>query len=157
MLKLDRSSTQAVSVENYEIRFFRSDYTHILEYLCRVSFHTTQTYIWIILRAITKGCSVLKIESMHIVTGSRNCSSSSYSLYKLLRLYAKGFVIKELPDLHCWMNLRTLQPTFLSSWCVSHVLRSVYYWLVMYWSRALNGEIAATIQILLGIVVRVQL
>ena len=41
MLKLDRSSTQAVSVENYEIRFFRSDYTHILEYLCRVSFHTT--------------------------------------------------------------------------------------------------------------------
>ena len=41
MLKLDRSSTQAVSVENYEIKFFRIDYTHILEYLCRVSFLTT--------------------------------------------------------------------------------------------------------------------
>ena len=34
------SSTQAVSVENYEIRFSKSDYTHILEYLCRVSFFT---------------------------------------------------------------------------------------------------------------------
>ena len=41
MLKLDKSSTQAISVENYEIRFSRFDYTHILEYLCRVSFLTT--------------------------------------------------------------------------------------------------------------------
>ena len=41
MLKLDRSSTQVVSVENYEIELFRSDYTHIPKYLCRVSFHTT--------------------------------------------------------------------------------------------------------------------
>ena len=41
MLKLDRSSTQVVSVGNYEIRFSRFDYTHILEYLCRVSFLIT--------------------------------------------------------------------------------------------------------------------
>ena len=41
MLKLDRSSTQAIFVENYEIRFSRPDYMHILEYLCRVSFLTT--------------------------------------------------------------------------------------------------------------------
>ena len=53
-LKLDRSldriisienycwsSTQAVSVKNYEIRNFRSDYTHIPMYLCRVSFLST--------------------------------------------------------------------------------------------------------------------
>ena len=40
MLKLDRSSTQAVSVENYEIRNSISDYTHILEYLFRISFLT---------------------------------------------------------------------------------------------------------------------
>ena len=38
MLKLDKSSTQVVFVENYEIMFFRSDYTYILKYLCRVSF-----------------------------------------------------------------------------------------------------------------------
>ena len=41
LLKLDRSSTQAVFVENYEIRFYRFDYMHILEYLCKVFFFTT--------------------------------------------------------------------------------------------------------------------
>ena len=41
LLKLDKSSTQAVSIENYVIKNSRSDYTHILEYLCRVSFLTT--------------------------------------------------------------------------------------------------------------------
>ena len=40
-LKLDKSSTQAVSVENYKIRLFKYDYTHILEYLFRLSFLTT--------------------------------------------------------------------------------------------------------------------
>ena len=38
MLKLDKSSTQAVFVKNYKIRFSKSDYTHISMYLCRVSF-----------------------------------------------------------------------------------------------------------------------
>ena len=37
MLKLDKSSIETESVENYEIRLFRVDYTHILKYLCRVS------------------------------------------------------------------------------------------------------------------------
>ena len=41
MLKLDRNSTEAEFVENYEIRFFRFDYMHILEYLCRISFLKT--------------------------------------------------------------------------------------------------------------------
>ena len=41
MLKFNRSSTQDVSVENYEIRFSKSDYMHIPMYLCRVSFLTT--------------------------------------------------------------------------------------------------------------------
>ena len=41
MLKLDKSSTQVVFVENYKIRFFRSDYTYILKYSYRVSFLTT--------------------------------------------------------------------------------------------------------------------
>ena len=39
-MKLDSSSTEAVSVENYEIRIFRSNFMHIHEYLCRVSFLT---------------------------------------------------------------------------------------------------------------------
>ena len=53
MLKFDRNSTQAVSIENYEIRFSRSDYMHILEYLCRVSFLTTLNIYKDYLRTVT--------------------------------------------------------------------------------------------------------
>ena len=41
MLKLNRFLTQAISIENYEIKLFRSEYTHIFMYLCRVFFLTT--------------------------------------------------------------------------------------------------------------------
>ena len=41
MLKLDRFSTQVVSVENYEIILLKSNYIYIPMYLCRVFFLTT--------------------------------------------------------------------------------------------------------------------
>ena len=41
MLKLDKSSTEAISIKNYEIKNSRFDYIHILKYLCRVFFLTT--------------------------------------------------------------------------------------------------------------------
>ena len=41
MLKFNESSIEAVSVENYEIRISKSDFMHIHEYLCKVSFLTT--------------------------------------------------------------------------------------------------------------------
>ena len=40
-LKLDKISTQAVSVKKYEIKFSITDYKHVFEYLCSVSFLTT--------------------------------------------------------------------------------------------------------------------
>ena len=40
-MKLNSSLIEAVSVENYEIRISRSNFMHINEYLCRVSFLTT--------------------------------------------------------------------------------------------------------------------
>ena len=98
MLKLNRSSTQAVSVENYEIRLFRSDYTHFPMYLCSVFF---LTILDIHKDYFKSGHKWLKEIYMHFVTGGRYCSSSSFSLWKLLRLYAKDFVTKELLDLHC--------------------------------------------------------
>ena len=70
----------------------------------------------------------------------QNLRSSSYSLHKLLCLCAKGFVTKELLDLHCWMNCKTLQPTSSSNWCVSHILGSVYHWLVMYWESCIKRK-----------------
>ena len=41
MLMLDNSSTEAVSIKNYEIQIFRFDFMHIHVYLCRISFLTT--------------------------------------------------------------------------------------------------------------------
>ena len=52
MMKLDSNSTKAVSIENYEIRISRSDFTHIHVYLCRVSFLTTLN----IYKDYFKGC-----------------------------------------------------------------------------------------------------
>ena len=67
MLKLDRSSTQAVSVENYEIRFSRSDYTHILEYLCKVSFLTTLDIYKDYFKCHKKGCKALQENNLGIL------------------------------------------------------------------------------------------
>ena len=58
MLKLDRILTQAISVENYEIRFSRSNYMHILKYLCRVSFLTTLDIYKDYFKSRHKGCKV---------------------------------------------------------------------------------------------------
>ena len=41
MMDLDDSSTKAIFIENYEIQIFKSDFTYIHVYLCRVSFLTT--------------------------------------------------------------------------------------------------------------------
>ena len=43
-----------VSIENYVIRIFRSDFRPMLMYLCKVSFLTTLTYIRLILEAVTR-------------------------------------------------------------------------------------------------------
>ena len=87
MLNLNRSSTQAVSVETYEIRNSRSDSRPMIVYLYRVYFLT----ILEIYKDYFKGRHAC-----------RKWQSSLFSLKKLLHLYAKGFVTKEFPDLHCW-------------------------------------------------------
>ena len=40
-MDLDSNLTKVVSIENYEIQIFRSNFTLIHVYLCRVSFLTT--------------------------------------------------------------------------------------------------------------------
>ena len=80
-----RSSTEVVSVETYKIRTFRSDFWPMLKYLYRVSFLTTLD----IYKAYFKGHHVC-----------RKCPSSLFFLNKLLHLYAKSFVTKDLPNLH---------------------------------------------------------
>ena len=136
---LDSSLTEAISIETYEIHIFRSNFTYIHVYLCRVSSLTTLDIYKDYFKGRQKWCKVIQLNAnwlcMQIVTGDKICLISSYSLWKLLRFCAKGFVTKELLDFHCLMNWRTLQPTSSSSWCVSHVRRSMHHWLVTYWGR----------------------
>ena len=119
MLKL----TQAVSVENHKIKLFRPDCMQILVYFCRVSFLT----ILDIYKDYFKGHHAC-----------RKWQSSLFSLKKLLHLYAKGFVIKELSDIHCWWTeeLWSQQPFQVAR--VSHVLGFVYHWLVTYWDSCIE-------------------
>ena len=80
---LDSSSTDAVSIENYEIQISRSVFTHIQVYLSRVSFLTTLDICKDYFKGRQRCCKVMQLYAkslcMKIVTGD-NCPSSSYSL-----------------------------------------------------------------------------
>ena len=82
-MDLNSNSTEAVSIENYEIQIFRSDFTHICVYLCRVSVLTTLDIYKDYFKGRHKCGKHCKCDAkrlfMHIVTGD-NCPSSSYSL-----------------------------------------------------------------------------
>ena len=128
MLKLDRSSTQVVSVKNYEIKFSKSEYTHILEYLCRVSFLTTLDTYMNYFKSRHRWCKVMQSNNTCILWPEieialvHHIPCRSYFIFTL-----RVFMTKELSDLHCWMNWRTLQPTSSSSWWVSHVLGFMHW------------------------------
>ena len=101
MLKLDKFSTQAISVENYEVRLFRFDYTHILMYLCRVSFLTTLD----IYKDYFKG--------RHICI---EWSSALFSLKEVTASLRQGFCNQGASWSSLLMKWRTLQPISSSSW-----------------------------------------
>ena len=65
---------------------------------------------------------------------------SSFSLKKLLRLFAKGIVTKEIPDLHCWWTEEPYSQHLLQVAGISHVLGSVHHWLVTYWDSCIELE-----------------
>ena len=109
--KFDRSSTQAVSIKTYEIRNSKSDFQPMLVYLYKVSFLTTLG----IYKNYFKGRRVC-----------RKWPNSIFSLKKLLRFYAKGFVTKKLPDLYCWWTAEFCSQQPLQVAGVSHVLESVH-------------------------------
>ena len=135
MLKLDKSSTQALLVENYEIMFSRSDYMHIHEYLCRVSFLTTPNIYKNYFKSRHKRCKVMQNDNTCILWPEAEIALVHHSLCRSYRvftprvLWPRYFLIFIVDEL---MNWRTLQPTFSSSWCVSHVLESVHHWLLTY-------------------------
>ena len=63
MLMLDSISTEAVSIENYEIQISIYDFTHIHVYLCRVSFLTTLDIYKDYFKSRLKGCKVMQLDA----------------------------------------------------------------------------------------------
>ena len=116
--KLDKSPTEVESIEIYKIRISKYDFWAILKYLYKVSFLT----------ALDIYKDYFKMPSQIFwVTVCKKCPSSLFSLKKLLRLYAKGFVTKELLDLHYWWTKELCSQQPLQVAGVSYVLRFVHH------------------------------
>ena len=63
MLMLDGISTEAVSIDNYKIQIFRSHFTHIHVYSCRVSFLITLNIYKDYFKGRLKGCKVMQLDA----------------------------------------------------------------------------------------------
>ena len=63
MMELNSSSTKDVSIENYEIRISRSDFTYIHVYLCRVSFLITLDIYKDYSKGRLKCCKVIQLDA----------------------------------------------------------------------------------------------
>ena len=130
MLTLDRSSTQAVSVENYEIRFSKSDYTHIPMYLSKVFFLTTLN----IYKDYFKGRhKVMQKDNTCIVWPETKIAlvhhslCRSYCVFMPRVLWPRNFLIFIVNELNNFVAKNLLQ-----AGGISHVLGSVHHWLVTY-------------------------
>ena len=102
LLKLDRSSTQAIFVKNYEIRFLRFDYMHILEYLCRVYFFTTLDIYKDYFKSRhrdAKGCKMMQSDNTCILWPKieialvHHILCRSYCVFTLRVLWPRSFLI----------------------------------------------------------------
>ena len=136
MLKFNRSSTQAVSVENYEIRFSRSDYTHIPMYLCRVSFLTTLDIYKDYFKDYHK---VMQKDNTCIVWPEAKIALVHHSLYRSYCvfmskvLWPRSFLIFIINELKNFAAKNLLQVDG-----VRHILGSVHHWLVTYWDSCIE-------------------
>ena len=63
MMDLYSSSTEAVSIKNYEIQISRSNFMHILVYLCRISFLTTLVIYKDYFKGHLNGCKVMQLNA----------------------------------------------------------------------------------------------
>ena len=83
MMKLDSSSTEVVSIKEYEIKISRSNFMHIHVYMCRVSFLTTLNIYKDYFKGHLKWCKVMQLDAkslcMQIMIGDKIFPSSLYS------------------------------------------------------------------------------
>ena len=137
-LKLDRFPTDSylsrsrqlldryyISIKNYEIIIFRSDFRPMLMYLCRVSF----LIILDIYKTYFKGRHIREYkentckDDRYLILSER-----SYCVFCVL-----GFCNQVLLDLYYWWSEELYSQQYSSSCCVSHILGAVHHWLITYW------------------------
>ena len=115
------SSIEAVSVENYEIRFSISDYTYILEYLCRVSFLITLDIYKDYFKSRHKWCKVMQSNNTCILWLEIEIALVHHILYRSYCVFTslhQAFCNQGASWSSQLMNWRTLQPTiFLKLVC----------------------------------------
>ena len=127
-MKLDSSLTEVVSIENYEIRISRSDFMHIHEYLCRVSFLTTLDIYKDYFKGRLKWCKgCCNCCYTHIVIGDKialvhHILSRSYWVFMLRVLWPMSFLIFIVDELNNFAVNNLLQVGG-----VSHVLGFVHW------------------------------
>ena len=128
MLKLDSSSTEAVSIENYKTIISRFDYTHIQVYLCRVYFLTTLD----IYKDYFKGrhtCIVWSDAKSGLVHYSL---CRSYCVFTPRVLWPRSFMIFIVDELknfaaNIFFKLASYSRTGIRASLVSHVLWFVHW------------------------------
>ena len=126
---------EVVSIENYEIRFSRSDYTHILEYLCKVFFLTTLN----IYKDYFKGRhKVVAIIVIYIVWLETKIILVHLSLCRSYYFFTPGvlwprsfliFIVDELKNFaaNIFLKLVCLSHTEIRASLISHVLRFMHW------------------------------
>ena len=155
---LDSSSIDNLSIENYKIQISKSVFHAYPSYLCRVSFLTTLDIYKDYFKGHLRWCNMMQSDYSLKLWLETICPSSYFFWRSCYVLYAKGFVTKEFLDLYHVDELKNFATNIFLSWCVSHVLGSVYQLDshvlgAMHW----KGEIVTTLQVQLGIGVRFQL
>ena len=132
--------------------------THILKYLCRVSFLTTLDIYKNYLRAVTSDARWCKKNNTCIVWPEAEIALVHYSLCRSYCIFTprvlwpRSFLIFTVDELKNFAANNLLEVGKLVTYwdpCIIGKSRTGI--------RVLNGEIAATIQVQLGIGVRVQL
>ena len=146
MIKLDSNSTEAVFVKNYKIQISRSDFTYIHVYLCRVSFLTILDIYKDYFKGRLMWCKVIVT---CILCPETICPSSSFSLEVVASLH-QGFCDQGASWSSCWWIEELCSQHSSSSWCGSHILGSVYHWLVMYWDSCIERRDCHYITSLIG-------
>ena len=97
---LDSSSTDNLSIENYEIQISRSIFHAYPSYLCKVSFFTTLNIYKDYFKGRLRWCNLMQSDYSLKLWPETICPSSSFSWTSCYFLYAKSFVTKELLNFH---------------------------------------------------------